>query len=121
MDFYRRVAVVCRFIPPGKVTTYGQIALLCGKPGNSRQVGYALNKGKAGEGVLAYKVVNHRGVLSGAASFATSGMQKMLLLEEGIEVYDTPDGARVDLRQYGWNNSMEEAEYLRAIFQKEGI
>lgn len=121
MDFYRRVAVVCQNIPYGRVATYGQIALLCGKPRNSRQVGYALNKDKAGKDVPAFKVVNHKGVLSGAAAFETSGLQKMLLQEEEIEVYDTPEGARVNLREYGWHNSMDEAESFREIFKQEGI
>ena len=39
MEFYQRVGIVCRAIPVGKVATYGQIALLCGKPRNARQVG----------------------------------------------------------------------------------
>ena len=42
MNFYQRVALVCSRIPRGCVATYGQVALLCGKPKNSRQVGYAL-------------------------------------------------------------------------------
>ena len=29
-------------IPPGKVTTYGDVALAAGLPGRARQVGYAL-------------------------------------------------------------------------------
>ena len=44
MDFYERVRFVVNHIPYGKAATYGQIALLCGKPRNSRQVGYALNR-----------------------------------------------------------------------------
>lgn len=47
-DFYKRAAIVCRAIPYGKTATYGQIALLCGKPENARQVGYALNRKKDG-------------------------------------------------------------------------
>ena len=54
---------IVRQIPAGKVATYGQIALLCGKPGNSRQVGYALKKGLAGEDVPAHRVVNAAGIL----------------------------------------------------------
>ncbi|MFR3283291.1 MAG: MGMT family protein [Clostridium fessum] len=41
MDIYRRMEEVFRRIPDGCVTTYGQIALLCGAPRHSRQVGYA--------------------------------------------------------------------------------
>ena len=39
MDFYKRMEKVCHIIPYGKVATYGQIAMLCGKPRNARQVG----------------------------------------------------------------------------------
>lgn len=40
MTFYEKMRIVCLAIPAGKVATYGQIAMLCGKPRNSRQVGY---------------------------------------------------------------------------------
>ena len=72
-------------IPKGKVATYGQIALLCGKPKNSRQVGYGLKKNLAGEDVPAYRVVNGKGELSGACHFEFPGLQKLLLEEENIE------------------------------------
>ena len=32
MDFYKRLGIVCRAVPEGKVITYGQAALLCGYP-----------------------------------------------------------------------------------------
>ena len=35
MDFYKRLGIVCRAIPKGKVITYGQAALLCGFPKNA--------------------------------------------------------------------------------------
>ena len=85
MDFYQRAGIVCRSIPRGKVASYGQIALLCGKPKNARQVGYALNRGKLGEEVPAHRVVNGRGRLTGAASFDTFDMQRNLLEGEGVE------------------------------------
>ena len=45
MTFYEKMRTVCLAIPCGRVATYGQIALLCGKPRNARQVGYALREG----------------------------------------------------------------------------
>jgi|SRR5699024_4287572 len=120
-DFYRRAALVCRSIPYGKAATYGQIALLCGKPKKARQVGYALNRGRLGEGIPAHRIVNARGILSGAASFETADMQRMLLEAEGIRVEDTKDGWRVDLRRDGWHNTMDEALRLREQFEKLGI
>ena len=71
MDFYKRVGITVRAVPEGKVATYGQIALLCGKPKNARQVGYALNRGLAGE-VPAHRVVNSQGYLTGAYNLSCS-------------------------------------------------
>ena len=67
-DFYKRVAIVCKHIPYGKVASYGQIALLCQKPQNSRQVGFALGR-KIKEDVNAHRVINSQGYLSGAGCF----------------------------------------------------
>ena len=96
MDFYKRLGIVCRAVPEGKVITYGQAALLCGYPKNARQVGYGLKKELAGD-VPAYKVVNSQGVLSGAASFEHPDLQRMLLEEEGIEI--SMDN-KVDLKKH---------------------
>lgn len=92
MDFYQRVGIVCNRIPQGNVATYVQNALLCGKPKNSRQVGYALKMNLEGD-VPAYRVVNSRGILSGAFHFE-----------------------QPDLHQ--WKNTMEEAEELERLFRE---
>lgn len=120
MDFYKKVGIVCNRIPQGTVATYGQIALLCGKPRNSRQVGYALKMNLAGD-VPAYRVVNSRGILSGAFHFEMPDLQKILLTEDGIEVVWTPNGWKVDLKNYQWKNTMAEAEELMALFAAERI
>lgn len=116
MTFYEKMRIVCLAIPEGKVATYGQIALLCGKPKNSRQVGYGLKKNLAGEDVPAYRVVNGKGELSGACHFEVPGLQKMLLEEDGIEVKWNGNNWFVDLKEYGWKNSLEEAEVFRQQF-----
>lgn len=121
MDFYKRARIVCLAIPYGEAATYGQIAMLCGKPKNARQAGYALNRSRLGEGIPAHRIVNTRGILSGAAAFETEDMQRRLLEAEGIEVYWTPDGWQVDLKRYGWKNTMEEALEFREIFEVQGI
>ena len=120
-DFYKRAAIVCRAIPYGKTATYGQTALLCGKPENARQVGYALNRGRLGEGIPAHRVVNARGILSGAAAFETADMQKRLLEKEGVTVQFTPDGWQVDRKKDGWHNTMDEAMQFQQIFGSLGI
>ncbi len=117
MDIYTRIGIVCRQIPKGMVATYGQIALLCEKPQNSRQVGYALKHGLAGE-VPAYRVVNSKGILSGAGCFETYDMQKLLLEDDGISVLWTEKGWQVNLQKYGWKNTMEDVIWLQNEFKK---
>lgn len=121
MDFYKRVTLVCQHIPEGRAATYGQIALLCGKPRNARQVGYALNRGLAGERAPAHRVVNAKGILSGAAAFESHDMQKLLLEQEGVAVAMTLDGWREDLKRFGWDHTLEDALWFRAEFEKRGI
>ena len=120
-DFYKRAAIVCRAIPYGKAATYGQIAMLCGRPRNARQVGYALNRGRMGENIPAHRVVNSRGILSGAAAFETRDLQKRLQESEGVKVEYTEDGWRVDLKREGWHNTMEAALQLREVFEAQTI
>ena len=94
------------------------MALLCGKPKNAWQVGYALREGIAGDQVPAHRVVNAKGILSGAASFETWDLQKLLLQEEGIEAIWTEDGWCVDLKKCGWKNTMEEALEIAREFEE---
>ena len=116
MDFYKRLALVGSQSPCGKVATYGQLALLCGRPRNSRQVGYALNRGLAGD-LPAHRIVNSQGILSGSPAFDTPDMQRLLLEKEGVPVKDN----RVDLKKYAWDNTMEDALYLKTCFEEQGI
>ena len=120
MDFYKRASLVVNKIPRGKVATYGQIALLCGKPGNARQVGYALKWERLGR-APAHRVVNSAGVLSGALAFETFDRQKWPLEKEGVEVADIPGGFRVELKRYRWENTFEEALWLKQEFDRLGI
>lgn len=120
MDFYEKVRRVCLEIPHGRAASYGQIALLCGKPNNCRQVGYALRTGRAGEGIPAHRVVNASGYLSGARAFATPDLQRKMLEEEGVEVCRTEKGWKVDLKKYGWKHTAKDAERFYRMFQEEG-
>lgn len=119
MDFYKRMALVCGRIPEGRVATYGQIALLCRKPGNSRQVGYGLKMNLAGPDIPAHRVVNAKGVLSGAACFDTMDMQKLLLEGEGVEVARDGRDFRVDLKKYQWKHTEGDVLELEEQFRAE--
>lgn len=61
MTFYDRMWIVCLSIPKGTVATYGQIAMLCGMPKNSRLVGYGLRENLAGNDIPAFRIVNSKG------------------------------------------------------------
>ena len=118
MNFYQRVALVCSRIPRGCVATYGQVALLCGKPKNSRQVGYALGRMLSGWEIPAHRMVNHQGYLSGAAAFERPDTQKKLLRSEGVLVSREN---RVDLGKYGWKHTFLDALAFEKLFEERGI
>lgn len=120
-DFYKRAGLVCQSIPYGRVATYGQIALLCGKPKNARQVGYGLRTGRLGKEMPAHRVVDARGILSGAAAFETADLQKLLLEHEKVPVTYSGGRWQVDLKAYQWRTGLKEAEGFRVLFEEKGI
>ena len=117
MTFYEKMRLVCLAIPAGRVATYGQIAMLCGQPRNSRQVGFGLKNDLAGPDVPAFRVVNGKGELSGADHFGIPGFQQKLLEDEGVEVKWTGAAWRVDLKTYGWKTTLADAEKFRMLFE----
>jgi methylated-DNA-protein-cysteine methyltransferase-like protein len=42
-NFYEQVYALVRQIPRGRVTSYGRIAQMLGRPNSARAVGYALH------------------------------------------------------------------------------
>ncbi len=97
-DFTSKVYRAVQRIPSGKVATYGQIAAIAGKPGAARAVGNALHRNPSEKEIPCYRVVNAKGVLSGAFAFGGMGRQRELLEEDGVEVINN----RVDLCIYQW-------------------
>lgn len=91
-DFDIRVFDIVRAIPCGKVTTYGQIAVMLGYPGNARRVGRALSR--APEGVPCHRVVNAGGGF--APGFVE---QKKLLMREGVVL---KENGKVNFRLCAW-------------------
>lgn len=118
MTFYEKMRIVCLAIPEGKVATYGQIAMLCGCPKNSRQVGHGLKRGLAGEDIPAHRIVNSKGILSGAGQFGIPGWQQSMLAAEGVRVEWDGDSWYVDLAQYGWHTTLEAAEKFLLQFTR---
>ena len=65
---FEDVYEVARLIPFGRATSYGAIARYLGI--NARTVGWAMNSLPTGHDVPAHRVVNTKGILTGAAAFA---------------------------------------------------
>jgi len=80
---FKAIYKLIKRIPRGKVSTYGDIALLCDERVSARTVGWALNV--APEGVPWQRVVSSTGWLSvGRRSLISQELQRDLLLSEGV-------------------------------------
>src|SRR4029450_5996918 len=80
--FERRVLSIVARIPVGRVTTYGDVARLAGKPPAARAVGNIMRE--AGRPGLPYhRVIAAGGQLGGYSSL---GMKRALLAAEGLTV-----------------------------------
>ncbi len=101
--FYRQVYAVVRRIPRGRVTSYGRVARMLGRPNAARAVGYALaalaNKRETDPPVPWYRVINHAGRISTPDMDGGASLQMKLLRAEGVVV---SDDLRVDLSVYLW-------------------
>ena len=93
---YEAIYAVVRRIPSGRVSSYGQIALLAGYPGQARLVGYALHRLQGGTDVPWWRVSNRLGVISNAYE---PELQRTLLEREGVVVNEH---LQVDLKQFRW-------------------
>jgi methylated-DNA-protein-cysteine methyltransferase-like protein len=95
---YAEIWEMVERVPPGKVATYGQIAELCGIPGQARLVGYALYSLPPGSGVPWQRVINAKGMISLGDLDGKFDEQKTLLRKEGIRfIRDV-----IDLAKYRW-------------------
>lgn len=97
INYFQKVYVVVKLIPKGYVATYGQIAIACGNPRASRQVGYALHSNPKPGIIPCHRVVNRFGELSKGFAFGSIDAQKSLLEVEGINV---GEDYKVDLNIY---------------------
>jgi methylated-DNA-protein-cysteine methyltransferase-like protein len=96
------IYAVVRRIPRGRVATYGQVAELAGRPGQARQVGYALSALPAGSRVPWQRVVNAAGRCSLRAATGWELTQRRLLEDEGVAFGPSE---RIDLERYRWRTS----------------
>ncbi len=94
--FQARVQAIVRAIPRGRVITYGQIALLAGRPRGAREVGWVAHAG--GAGLPWQRVVNRSGGLAKGFTGGREGHRRALR-RDGIRT--GPNGA-VDLKRNLW-------------------
>lgn len=88
MNFFEKVYEAVKSIPDGKVASYGMIALLCGNPKASRQVGWALHVNPSPDTIPCYKVVFKDGSLSEGFAFGGEGEQRRRLEADGVKFDD---------------------------------
>jgi methylated-DNA-protein-cysteine methyltransferase-like protein len=95
---YKIIYESVKKIPRGKVTTYGDIARLCGLLNCARIVGYALRSLPEDSGIPWHRVVNSQGRISFPLNSSGYQMQRKLLEAEGIVVSKN----KIDLSVYDW-------------------
>ncbi len=95
---FQAVYEIVARIPYGRVTSYGQIARMIGKPRLSRVVGYAMHG--APKGLPCHRVVKQDGELSDAFEPEGKASHRLRLELEGVTF--TPDG-RVDMSRHFWD------------------
>lgn len=100
-NFYEQVYAVVRRIPRGRVTSYGRIAQMLGRPNGARAVGYALHALRD-ETDPQYDNVPWQRVINsyGRISHTTPERQAELLRSEGVAVNNE---LRVNLDIYLWH------------------
>lgn len=94
----RVYAVVCQ-VPPGRVTSYGDVAALVGSPRAARGVGAALHALPHGTSVPWWRVVNRSGRLTIPPHYGRRALQRALLADEGVTF--GPEGG-IDLDRCAW-------------------
>lgn len=98
-SFTDRVKDLLVSIPPGRVASYGQIALLAGNARGARQVVRVLHSSSAKCKLPWHRVINSRGTISLRQGDGYE-LQKELLEAEGVEFGDK---GRIDLKRFLWS------------------
>jgi len=94
--FSRRVLTVVRNIPPGRVSTYGDVASMAGRPRAARAVGNIM-KNCGRRDVPCHRVIAAGGRLGGYGG--SEALKRALLVAEGVVV----TGSRVrELGRVRW-------------------
>ncbi|WP_425507978.1 MGMT family protein [Tahibacter caeni] len=90
-------------IPPGQVSSYGEIAARAGLPGRARLVGKALGKAPEGVELPWFRVLRSDGRIAFPPQSRPYREQRARLIGEGVRV----EHGRVDLARYGWDRNLD--------------
>jgi methylated-DNA-protein-cysteine methyltransferase-like protein len=96
-ELTRRIAGLIKAIPPGRVSSYRDIALMAGLPNGARQTVRVLHSLSGSQSLPWHRVIR----ADGSIALPPGGgreLQTALLRAEGVEV---SDAGRVDLDRYG--------------------
>jgi methylated-DNA-protein-cysteine methyltransferase-like protein len=104
MSFAEQVYALVRTVPPGRVTSYGTISRLLGRPRSARMVGWAMHH--CPRDVPAHRVVMSDGRLSSGYADGHPEIQQARLEDEGVVF--TGD-LQLDIERYGWPDADEDA------------
>ncbi|MCL4403883.1 MGMT family protein [Patescibacteria group bacterium] len=99
--FRGEVYKAARRIPKGKVTTYGELARLAGRPGAARAVGFFMKTNPYAPKVPCHRVVASTGALTGYSARGGLKRKRALLVREGVKF----EGGRVDMGTSLWKGN----------------
>lgn len=86
-------------IPAGRVLSYGQLALMAGRPGAARMAARAMSHAPHDRELPCHRVVNQSGRLSPPEVFGGEGVQRAALEAEGVIF---KHNGCIDMNQCGW-------------------
>ena len=84
LEFNKRIYKLVKLIPKGKVATYGQLALISGKPNGARLVGRAMKIAPTDMDLPCHRVVNAAGSTAPDYVFESKKHQRAMLEAEGV-------------------------------------
>jgi len=121
--FQAAIATVIQMIPPGRVMSYGQVALYVGAPRGAQLVGWMLRGMETKVSIPWWRVINNAGRITIKGNrYNTPQIQKQLLETEGIKINDE---FILDIKQYRYIPTEDEIKsmnlseiYLNKIHEK---
>jgi methylated-DNA-protein-cysteine methyltransferase-like protein len=111
--FTRSVYAVVAAIPSGRVTSYGVVAAMMGRPRAPRAVGGALSGIPDELDLPWWRVISSSGRISTSSIHHTAQIQRALLKGEGVHFAKT---GRIDWDRYEWDpNGADLEQVLGAV------